>query len=155
MRLLMLMVAASLGGCVTNTNLTTAAASGSGSGGGGAAPRRIVLIHRPAPVFIAASGKRTRLATMFSLNPDCSLNDYLTVRLLSLPAHGTASVEHGRYYPNYPASNAHSACNTQPADGTAVWYVSAPDYVGDDAVELEIIATNGRAERVSYHIEVK
>ncbi len=154
MRLLLLaMVAALLGGCITNTDLTIAAASG--GGGGSTPPRRIVLIHRPAPVFIAASGKRSRLATMFSLNPDCSLNDYLTVNLLSSPTHGTASVERGHFFPNYASNNAHSVCNSKPADGTAVWYESVQGYVGNDAVELEVIRTDGRAGRFSYHIEVK
>ncbi len=92
---------------------------------------------------------------MFSLQPDCSLNAYLTVRILSLPTHGTATVERGRYYPNYPKNNDRSVCNDRPADGTAVWYQSTPGYVGDDAVELEVIGTDGRAARISYHIEVK
>ena len=147
--------AALLCGCVTNTNVPMASAIGAGGSGGAAPPRRIVVVHRTAPVFVAASGKPSRLASAFSLHPDCSLNDYITVRVLAAPTHGTATVERGRFYPTYPRTNDRSACNAHPAEGTVVWYRSEPGYVGSDAVELEIIETDGRAGRVDYHIEVK
>ena len=142
MRLLLpLMAVVLLGGCVTNTTFM--------------APRPILLVRGAAPIFVVASGKRTRLATMFALNPDCSLDDYLTVRILSLPTHGEATVEQGRFYTNYPKNSDRSACNRVPSAGTAVWYRSVSGYVGDDAAEIEIIGTNGRSGRISYHIEVK
>lgn len=143
-----------LSACVTSTN-TNLAVAPSASPPARTATRTVVLVRRPAPVFVAASGKRARLVIMHSLNPDCSLEGYMTVRVVVPPVHGTASVEQGLFYPNYPHNNPHAVCNTQPAEGMAAFYQSATNYVGPDYVEMEVIEPDGRAGRLGFHIDVR
>ena len=110
---------AGLAGCVTSTNTNLAVAPSAGPAAPRVVSRTVVLVRRPPPIFVAASGKRARLASMHSLNPDCSLEGYMTVRVVVSPAHGTATVERGLFYPNYPHTNSRSVCNSQPAEGMA------------------------------------
>ncbi len=112
----------------------------------------IVLVGQQ--VFTVARDKRSRLATAFSLNPDCSRAEDVTIRILASPTHGVATVETGRFYPNYPPANIHSACNARLAGGLVTWYRPTPGYTGADAVELEIIGDAGGAIRKDFHIEV-
>ena len=139
-----------LAGCVTNTSLAVAQSATS------AAPVRTVVVeHHAPPIFVAVSGKRVRLASMNSLNPDCTLEGYMTVRVVVPPAHGRATVGQGQFYPTYPRANVRSACNSKPAEGVAAWYQSLPGYVGPDIVELEVIQTDGGAGRLAFHIDVR
>ena len=152
---LLLLVAIGLGGCVTNTNQATALApSIQASAARAPVVRQMVLIRGPSK-YVAASGKRTQLAAFQSLNADCSVADYYTVRVVVPPSHGTAGVEKGRYYSNYPQGNQRYACNTSPQGGVAAWYQSAAGYIGPDLVELQLIAPGGQARLVDVHLDVK
>ena len=71
------------------------------------------------------------------------------------PAHGTAMVERGRYFPNYPATNPHSPCKVSSQDGVGLFSRSAPDYSGPDLIEVESIAPNGWARLIDDHLDVR
>ena len=117
--------------------------------------RPAAVLRQVPRVFTVASDHPARLSSFLSLNVDCSLAAYYTVRIVVPPAHGTASVEQGRYFPNYPAANPHSACNGSPHDGVALSYRSSPSYVGPDLTEVEAIAPDGHAQTIDYHLKVK
>ncbi len=141
-------------GYVTSTNVNTNQTQAGGASAAPPAPR-IILLHQVPRVFAVAAGRRTELSAFLSLNPDCSLAAYYTVRLVVPPAHGTASVERGRYYPNYPPANPHAVCNANPQDGMALSYQSAPGYLGPDLLEVQAIVPNGHAQLIDYHLDVK
>ena len=141
---------AGLGGCVTNVNTNQAAAVGAS-----AAPPRVIVLRQVPHVLAVAAGRRAQVSAFLSLNPDCSLAAYYTVRIVVSPAHGTAMVERGRYFPNYPAANPHSACNASPQDGMGLFYRSAPDYRGPDLIEVEAVAPNGQTRLIDDHLDVR
>ena len=152
--LLPALAAASLCGCVTSTTVNPTQPAGGGAPAG-RPPPRVIVVRQVPHVFVVATGRRTQLSSFLSLNADCSLAAYYTVRIVAPPAHGTASVEQGRYYPNYPPSNPHAVCNASPQDGVALSYRSAPGYLGPDLLEVQAISPNGRAELIDYHLDVK
>ncbi len=153
--LLPVLAAAGLCGCVTSTNVNTNQTAAGGAPAARPASPRIIVVRQVPHVFVVATGRRTRLSSFLSLNVDCSRAAYYTVRIVAPPAHGTASVEQGRYYPNYPPANPHSVCNASPQDGMALFYQSAPGYLGPDLLEVQAIAPDGRAQLIDYHLDVK
>ena len=150
-----LVLAAGLCGCVTSTNVNTNQTQAGGAPAAPPAPPRIIVLHQVPRVFAVATGRRAQLSAFLSLNPDCSLAAYYTVRVVVPPAHGTAAVERGRYYPNYPPANPHAVCNANPQDGMALSYQSAPGYLGPDLLEVQASAPNGHAQLIDYHLDVR
>ncbi len=153
--LLPVLAAAGLCGCVTSTNVNTNQTTAGGAAVGRPAPPRIIVLRQVPRVFTVASGQRARLSSFLSLNADCSLAAYYTVRAVVPPAHGAVSVEQGRFYPNFPPANPRHACNASPQDGMALSYRSAPGYLGPDLMEIQAIAPDGHAQLIDYHLEVK
>jgi hypothetical protein len=103
----------------------------------------------------AVQDQRLRVATLFDLNPDCSVIGIPTVRILESSKNGNVTVEKGTGFPNYPANNSRSKCNSNAVDGEVIFYMPGPGYVGADAVTVEIIYPDGAASTRRYAIEVK
>jgi hypothetical protein len=103
----------------------------------------------------AVQDQRLRVATLFDLNPDCSVIGIPTVRILESSKNGNVTVEKGTGFPNYPANNLRSKCNSNAVDGEVIFYMPGPGYVGADAVTVEIIYPDGAASKRRYAIEVK
>ena len=151
-----LAMGASLCGCVTSTNVSSnQAVAGGGFAPARPAPARVVVLRQAPHVVVVASGTRTQLASFLSLNADCSLAAYYTVRLVVPPAHGTASIGQGRFYPNYPPNNPHAVCNNSPGEGIGLSYRSAPGYLGPDFLEVQAISPGGRAQLLDNHLDVR
>ena len=103
----------------------------------------------------AVQDQRLRVATLFDLNPDCSVIGIPTVRILESSKNGNVTVEKGTGFPNYPATNSRSKCNGNAADGQVIFYMPEAGYVGADAVMVEIIYPDGVASMRRYAIAVK
>ena len=120
---ILLVLAASPCGCVTSTDVNTNQTAAGGTPDARPVPPRVIVVPH---VFAAASGHRTRLSSFLSLTADCSLSASHTVRVVAPPAHGTASVEQGRFHPNHPPTNPHSARDTGSEDGMGLFHRSVP-----------------------------
>jgi len=48
-----------------------------------------------APVLSVVSGERQKIDSIVALNPDCTSSGYVTVRIITLPAHGELTTERG------------------------------------------------------------
>ena len=104
---------------------------------------------------IAVRDQKLRVATLFDLNPDCSVIGVPTVRILEPSKSGSITVEKGTGFPNFPASNSRSKCNANSVDGQVIFYMPEAGYVGTDSVTAEIIYPDGTASMRRYAIEVK
>jgi hypothetical protein len=104
---------------------------------------------------VAVRDQRLRVATLFDLNPDCSVIGMPTVRILEPSKNGSVTVEKGTGFPNYPASNSRSKCNSNTVDGEVIFYMPGSGYAGSDSVLVEIIYPDGVASTRRYAIEVK
>jgi hypothetical protein len=103
----------------------------------------------------AVQDQRLRMATLFDLNPDCSVIGIPTVRILEPPKSGTVSVEKGNGFPSFPENSSRAKCNAGSVDGEFVFYMPKPGYVGSDSVMVEVIYPDGTAATRHYAIEVK
>jgi Domain of Unknown Function with PDB structure (DUF3857)/Transglutaminase-like superfamily len=103
----------------------------------------------------AVQDQRLRMATLFDLNPDCSVIGIPTVRILEPPKSGTVSVEKGNGFPSFPENSSRAKCNANSVDGEFVFYMPKPGYVGSDSVMVEVIYPDGTAGTRHYAIEVK
>jgi Domain of Unknown Function with PDB structure (DUF3857)/Transglutaminase-like superfamily len=104
---------------------------------------------------VVARDQRLRVATLYDLNPDCSVIGIPTVRIIESSKNGGIIVEKGSGFPSYPANNPRSRCNSNAVDGEVIFYMPEFGYVGADAVLVEIIYPDGTARTRRYAIEVK
>ena len=104
--------------------------------------------------FVALAGRQSRLRTAFFLNPDCSPAGVVSFRLLAAPAHGTAAIEQGLYYPEFPAGSIRAACDLQRRVGIALSYIPAPGFIGADHLTLLVVRPDGTELIIDYSLEV-
>jgi hypothetical protein len=104
---------------------------------------------------VATVDQQLRVAFLYDLNPDCSVIGTPTVRIVEQPKSGKVAVENGTGFPNFPASNIRSKCNSDRAEGTVLSYMPNPGYAGSDSVLVDIIYPDGNAIKRRYAIEVK
>jgi hypothetical protein len=83
------------------------------------------------------SGERQRIDFYVALNPDCTPQGYVTVRIVTPPVHGELTTERGVDYPNYPKANQRYQCNLTKSPLINVYYKSNPGYVGADTATIE------------------
>ena len=94
-----------------------------------------------APLSVTVvSGDRQRINFISVLNPDCSSAGYVTVRIITPPAHGELTIEKGIDYPSYPKDNQRYQCNLKKVPLVNVYYRSIPGYVGVDTVTIQWIS---------------
>ena len=90
-----------------------------------------------APVLSVASGERQKIDSIVALNPDCTSSGYVTVRIITPPAHGELTTERGLEYSTFLRTNERYRCNIQKAPGIDIYYKSNPGYVGADTATIE------------------
>jgi hypothetical protein len=104
---------------------------------------------------VAVRDQKLRVATLFDINPDCSVVGIPTVRVLDPSKKGSVTFEKGTGFPSYPANNSRAKCNANSVDSELIFYMPEPGYVGPDSVTVEIIYSDGIANKRRYAIEVK
>jgi hypothetical protein len=106
------------------------------------------VVEQPAPIPASSSAPQTMVRTIVSgerqridfyvaLNPDCTPQGYVTVRIVTPPVHGELTTERGVDYPNYPKANQRYQCNLTKSPLINVYYKSNPGYVGADSATIE------------------
>jgi hypothetical protein len=104
---------------------------------------------------IAVRDQKLRVATLYDLNPDCSVIGIPAVRILESSRNGSVTVEKGSGFPNFPVNNSRFKCNSNAVDGEVIFYMPEPRHVGADSVTVEIIYPDGTARTRRYAIGVK
>lgn len=103
----------------------------------------------------AAAGKPLKLYQAYSVNPDCSSFGNVTVKMTEQPSHGRVSISPGGVFPNFPASNVRSRCNTRRVAGVIATYTAQRGYQGHDRVAIEVIFPAGAYQRHEFGIVVR
>ncbi len=108
-------------------------------------PAQVRLVPAAPQVYnkTALSGQITRIDFSSNLNPDCSVRNIPTVRVIDQPVHGTAQVTQTDDFTAFPPQNIHSACNIKKSRGAALDYIASPGYVGGDYLSFESINADG------------
>lgn len=101
------------------------------------------------------AGKPFRLDFAYSTNPDCTSTGDVVVRVTSPPSNGSVSIYKSSVFPNFPASNVRSACNTRRVPGTIATYTARRGYTGSDTVSLEMIFPSGLHRQQTYYLMVR
>lgn len=104
---------------------------------------------------VAARDQKLQVASLYYLNPDCSVMGIPVVRIVEPSKNGNVTFEKGAVFPNFPATNSRAKCNGGSVDGEIIFYMPQPGFLGADAVMVEIIYPDGTASTRRYLIEVK
>lgn len=105
--------------------------------------------------YNVVAGGRVRVNWAYSVNPDCSSDGQVVMRITEAPQHGRISISNGRLFPNYPSSNVRNVCNTRRVPGVEAYYQPAAGYLGYDSVSFEIIFPSGTYRQYTANIQVR
>ncbi len=101
------------------------------------------------------SGETRQLAFLTSLNPDCSVDADMTLRIVKQASHGAVEVDRGVGYTNYGRRDWRHFCNLAPREGYKVTYASHENFKGDDEFEIEFFGPAGSYSVTRYAVTVK
>lgn len=101
------------------------------------------------------AGKTSQLSFFHHVKSDCSSGGYATVRVITAPANGTLTTQNGTGPISLPASSSSANCNGKQTNGVRVLYTPRSGYSGPEQITVESIFPNGRANVVSYNINVR
>jgi hypothetical protein len=104
---------------------------------------------------VVASGKNRQIGFFTSLNPECTSNGDVELRITKQPEHGTVETTTTSNFPGYPKENIRYKCNDHRVKGMQANYKSAEKYVGDDAFDLLVLFPAGTAWEVHYDMSVR
>jgi hypothetical protein len=104
---------------------------------------------------VVPAGEARQLAFFTSLNPDCSADGNLTVRIAKQASHGNVAVDRGLGYTAYGRGDQRYVCNLTPEEGYRISYLSNDGYVGDDLFEIEVFSPAGHFTLWKYAVTVK
>ena len=103
----------------------------------------------------ALAGATTRLLFVQNLNPDCSVRDVPTIRILTQPSHGAQTVKTIDDFGTYVGYPTNPGCNKNKARGAALDYVPDAGYTGPDTLTYEVIYSNGTDQTTTVDLTVK
>ncbi len=121
-----------------------------------AAPAALSASSAPSvAVRTVTSGERQKIGFFYYLNPDCTSGGYMTVRIVTPPAHGELTSDRGDDYTNYPKENQRYQCNLRKSPVTDVYYKSNSGYLGTDSTLIEVASPTGTTITRIYTITVR
>jgi hypothetical protein len=98
------------------------------------------------------SGGRVQLTAISAVDQVCHSLGPMSVGVLQQPHAGSIIVDTIKGYPNYPAFNTRSHCNTLKLPQTRISYQSAPGFIGSDETVVEIIGPLGGVRSPLFHL---
>ena len=104
---------------------------------------------------IVASGTNQRIGFFYAVNPDCSANGDVNIRVTKQPDHGTVETAVATDFPSFERENIRYRCNQQKVRGQQVNYKSTEKYTGSDTLELLVLFPGGFGEEVHINIDVR
>jgi hypothetical protein len=103
---------------------------------------------------VATAGQILRLASLMSLNFDCSSMGFATVRVVEQPQHGKITVDHGKGYSNFRQGDLRYECNKRQTDSVDIAYESDSGFTGTDSVTVDAVYASGWAAKWHYSIKI-
>ncbi|WP_271023074.1 hypothetical protein [Rhizobium sp. RCAM05973] len=103
---------------------------------------------------VVTSGKREKIGQSWHLNPDCSVSRLPTARVIEEPQHGKVSVVNQKGLVA-TAKGQFARCNSLRLPVTAIYYQSAPGYVGSDKLVARVSYGDGYVVDKIYWLRVK
>ncbi len=100
------------------------------------------------------SGEEATIALSAVANPDCSTAGKTFSRILTPPQHGEVTFVYKKLFTTF-SSRIYEHCNEVEVPGMETHYKSAPDFFGEDTVDLLYIYPNGNAQTIHFVIEAK
>jgi hypothetical protein len=100
------------------------------------------------------SGTNQRIEFVTSLNPDCTSNGDINVRVIKQPEHGKVEIASTAHFPSFSKESNRYKCTQHKVKGVLVNY-KAEKYVGEDAFDLLVLYPGGFAREVHYDIGVR
>jgi hypothetical protein len=97
----------------------------------------------------SAPNKDTRIGLYINVLPDCTSGPLPTIRLINPPASGKVTVKSAKV----KATN-YKSCLALEVPAYVAFYKSQPDFVGDDALTIEVKYAGGRTEIQKITINV-
>ena len=104
---------------------------------------------------IVPSEANQRIGFYYALNPDCTSQGTVNIRITKQPEHGAVNIAAATLFPSYPKENLRYKCNQHKVKGMEIHYKSAGKYTGNDALELLVLFPNGFAWEVQYDVSVR
>jgi len=105
--------------------------------------------------YNVVAGHEVRVHWAISLNPDCTPDGQIVVRITQPPQHGLVTIRNGRAFPNYPSSNIRNVCNTRRVPAVEAYYRPELGYTGFDSVSFETIFPAGSYRQNTANIQVR
>lgn len=105
--------------------------------------------------YNVVAGHQVRVYWAISLNPDCTPDGQVVVRVTQPPQHGRITIRNGRLFPNYQSSNIRNVCNARRVPGVEAYYQPASGYTGFDSVNFETIFPAGAYRQNTANIQVR
>jgi hypothetical protein len=109
----------------------------------------------PPMMKTALAGATTRIIFAQDLNPDCSVRDIPTIRVLTPPAHGTDTIKMIEDFGAFAGFPTNVGCNKSKARGASLDYIANADYTGPDTLTYEVIYSNGTDQTTTVKLTVK
>jgi len=103
----------------------------------------------------ALAGQTIRVDFAASINPDCTVREIPTVRIVDPPVNGTTQLKEMEDFTSFPAGNPRSVCNKARSRGLEITYTPNPGYLGNDFVSYETIGNDGYDRTIKVAITVK
>ena len=104
---------------------------------------------------VVPSGANQRIGFYYALNPDCTSQGTVNIRITKQPEHGAVNIAAATLFPSYSKENLRYKCNQHRVKGMQINYKSVVKYSGDDAFELLVLFPTGFAWEVQYDVSVR
>src|SRR5262245_61387240 len=92
---------------------------------------------------VVGSGSNQRIGFYTALDPDCTSQGLVTIRVVKQPEHGAIEITPANSFPGYPKENIRAKCNDHKVRGMQINYRSAEKYVGSDVLDLLVLFPHG------------
>jgi len=103
----------------------------------------------------AFSGNEIRLATMNSVNADCTSGPVPVLRIVTAPQNGEQRLEEITIPVDRKEGAPRASCNGKPVQAIGVFYKSKADFTGKDNIVIDVDFKTGVVRRFNYKITVR
>jgi hypothetical protein len=97
---------------------------------------------------------KIRLSRETVIDVTCQAYGQMTLQVIKQPSHGAVTIVDETDFPNYPATNARSICNTRKVPTKSAYYEARSGFIGIDTVVLLFSTSDGAVRQESYNINV-
>jgi hypothetical protein len=100
------------------------------------------------------SGTTQRINFHVSLNPDCTSEGNVVVRVVKEPEHGKIEITPTSHFPSFSKESNRYKCNQHKVKGVLLNY-KTDKYVGEDVFDILVLYPSGFAREYRYNMTVR